>query len=355
VTARLLVATLDGAGNLQPILALVDALVRQRYDVHVIAHDVQQEQIESAGGVFIRYETAPQFDQSVRGYLGADPAERTRQFIRNSSDDALAVAEGMKPNLVLVDCMLPRTLRVLGRKGYKTVALVHGIYSFWIGFNGGGFRAPIDDSMLALGFSYAAFDQGAPFPANFVFVGPARPEGGAPAWRRRWPGKRFVVASLSTGIQSAGQLDLLQRICDALAGMDVEALVTTGRGIAPESLFVGAKTTVERRVPHDAVLPRADLLITHGGHGTVMAGLRYGVPMLCLPPIADQPVNAAKVAELGLGLAMAPTSPSADIRAAIQYLLDDHALRERSRAFAAEVAHEPGLERAIALIEALAS
>jgi UDP:flavonoid glycosyltransferase YjiC (YdhE family) len=75
--------------------------------------------------------------------------------------------------------------------------------------------------------------------------------------------------------------------------------------------------------------------------------------MLCLPPIADQPVNAAKVQELGLGLALDPSSSSADIRAAIQHLLEDHAFKERSRAFAAAVAHEPGLEKAVELIEAL--
>ena len=353
MTARLLVATLDGAGNLQPILALVDALVRQRYEVQVIAHDVQRKQIEAAGGAFLSYETAPQFDQSVRGYLGPDPGERTRLFVRAACNDALAVAETLKPDLVLVDCMLPRTLSVLGRNGYKTVALVHGMYSFWTRFNDGVFRAPIDESTLALGLSYAAFDEGASFPANFAFVGPARPDVRAPEWRRRWPGKPLVVVSLSTGIQSAGQLDLLQRICDALADMDAETLVTTGRGIAPDSLTVGENTMVERLTPHDGVLPQADLLITHGGHGTVMAGLRYGVPMLCLPPIADQPVNAAKVVELGLGLTLDPASPSADIRAAIQLLLDDHAVRDRSRAFAAEVAQGPGLEKAIALIKTL--
>jgi UDP:flavonoid glycosyltransferase YjiC (YdhE family) len=72
-------------------------------------------------------------------------------------------------------------------------------------------------------------------------------------------------------------------------------------------------------------------------------------------PLADQPLNAAKVAELGLGLALNPASSSDAIRAAIQRILDDPAFRRRARDFAEEVAREPGIETAVGLIEALAA
>ncbi len=62
--ARLLVTTWDGAGNLAPILALVDSLVRRGHVVDVLAHDVQRQRVEAAGGSFVRFDSAAQIDHS---------------------------------------------------------------------------------------------------------------------------------------------------------------------------------------------------------------------------------------------------------------------------------------------------
>jgi UDP:flavonoid glycosyltransferase YjiC (YdhE family) len=348
---RLLVATWDGAGNLPPILTLTTALATKGHVVEVLAHNVQRVAVESAGGVFIPYASAPQWDHGV---LGAVDANRFMAFDQAAGNDVLEAAQRLGPAAVLVDCMMPGALTAVKGAGWSTVALVHGLYSFFAEAWGGRLRGPIDQSDLALGLSYSAFDATATVPRNFHFVGPARPDLEAAVWTRRRPDGPFVVASLSTAYQRPDQPDLLQRVCDALAALDVEALVTTGRGIAPESLTVGPNTVVERMVPHAAVLGQADLLVTHAGHGTVMAAVRFGVPMLCLPPAGDQPFNAARVAELGLGVAMDPASSSEDIRGAVERLLKDEVVRLRSRRFAADVAQSPGVETAVGLVESLA-
>lgn len=352
-----LIAMLDGAGSLEPILGLIDALVGRGHDIHVVAHDVQRARIEASGGRFIRYETAPQWDQGVPGWLSqfGDPGALVAAFGQKSADDLISAARRLAPDAVLVDCMMPDALRAAKSQGLKTVALVHAPYSVWTVFLGGAFKGPIDEADLALGLSYCAFDVGADFPANLEFVGPARPAPGAATWTRRSPGKPLVLASLSSAIQGppALQIDLLQRICNALGGLDVEAVVTTGRGIDPVEIKVGANTTIERHIPHEAVLAQADLLVTHAGHGAVMAAVSHGVPMLCLPPGADQPLNAAKVAALGLGEVLPTTARADEIRGGVARLLADAALRARSEAFAAKVAQEPGIERGVELIEAL--
>ena len=130
-------------------------------------------------------------------------------------------------------------------------------------------------------------------------------------------------------------------------------MVTTGRGIDPATILVAANTTLERRIPHEAVLTQADLFVTDAGHGSVMAALSHGVPMLCLPPGADQPLNAAKVAELGLGEVLPTTASVEEIRRDVARLLADASLKARSARFAATVAREPGIELAVQLIEAL--
>jgi MGT family glycosyltransferase len=213
----------------------------------------------------------------------------------------------------------------------------------------------MDGADLALGFTYRAFDEGVELPANLVFVGPARPSTTAPPWRRKAPGKPLVIASLSSGLQGDPNqyIARLQRICDALAGLDVEAVVTSGRGVDPATIAAGKNTTVVNLVPHDAVLPQAALLITHGGHGTVMAGVRYAVPMLCLAPLADQPANAARVAALGLGVALDPEASADAIGEGVRQLLGDPSFKARAAAFAAETSKEAGLEKAVEMIEAL--
>jgi len=347
---RLLIATWDGGGNLPPILALTTALAERGHEVDVLGHDVQRGAIEAAAGVFVPFATAPQWDYGDPETLGA-LGTRFTAFNETSKNDLIAAARRLDPAAILVDCMMPIALSAAKAAGYRTVALVHAVYSNFAEIFDGRLRGPIDQADLALGMSYQAFDADAAVPPNFHFVGPLRPDLDAAVRRRRRRDTPFVVASLSTAYQSTEQQDLLQRVCDALAALGLEALVTTGRGIDPASLIAGADTVVERAVPHASVLGRADLLVTHAGHGTVMAGVRFGVPMLCLPPTNDQPFNAARVAALGLGVAMDPALPAEDIRRAAEQLLHDEAMRRRSRQFAAEVSRAPGIENAVELIE----
>jgi MGT family glycosyltransferase len=184
-----------------------------------------------------------------------------------------------------------------------------------------------------------------------LHVGPCRSghEGGEP-WRRRAPGLPLVLVGLSTSNQQ--QAGLLQRLCDALATLDVEAVVTTGAAIDPDELRAGANTSVVRFVAHDLILPATDLLITHAGHGTVMAGATYGVPMLCVPMGRDQPLIADRVARLGLGSIARADAGVAEIQAAVSAMLADTALTERARAFARSVAGHPGLGDAVRRVEA---
>jgi UDP:flavonoid glycosyltransferase YjiC (YdhE family) len=349
---RLLIATWDGGGNLPPILALTTALAARGHEINVLGHDVQRSSIEAAAGVFVPFATAPQWDYGDPATLGA-LGGRFAGFDQTAKDDLIETAARLEPAAVLVDCMMPVSLSAAKPAGHRTVALVHAVYGNFAAIFGGRLRGPIDEADLALGMSYQAFDPETAVPPNFHFVGPLRLDLEAPAWKRRRPDGPLVLASLSTAYQSAQQQDLLQRVCDALAALDVEALVTTGRGVAPDSLIAGVNTAVERMVPHASVLGYADLLVTHAGHGTVMAGVRFGVPMLCLPPTNDQPFNAARVAALGLGLALDPASPSEDIRGAAEQLLHDDATKRRSRQFAAEVSRSPGIESAVELVESL--
>lgn len=54
-------------------------------------------------------------------------------------------------------------------------------------------------------------------------------------------------------------------------------------------------------VPQLEVLENTDIFITHGGMNSITESLYYGVPMIVIPFMTDQPLNAKRIEELHLG------------------------------------------------------
>ena len=53
-------------------------------------------------------------------------------------------------------------------------------------------------------------------------------------------------------------------------------------------------------------MPRCDLVITHGGHGTLARALVSGCPVVVVPAGGDMAENAARVDWAGVGVRLAP-------------------------------------------------
>src|SRR5262249_19170931 len=100
-------------------------------------------------------------------------------------------------------------------------------------------------------------------------------------------------------------------------------------------------------------LPHTRLVVTHAGHGTVMAAVTAGVPILCTPMGRDQHAVSGCVAQRGLGVVVPATATRAELRSAIAAALGDQALHARATAFAAGIDLDSGLRRAIEVLEEL--
>ena len=169
----------------------------------------------------------------------------------------------------------------------------------------------------------------APGPAGRLRRGSrSRRTSGTPvAWTPPWPhdGRPAVLLSLSTTYMQ--QEDLLQRLVDALGQVDCHALVTTGPGLRSRPLTrVPSNVHVVESAPHGAVLPHVDLVITHGGHGTVIRALAGGVPVMVVPISRDQPDNAARVVHHGVGIKVSKRSSPEKFAGAVRRALADDAL-----------------------------
>jgi MGT family glycosyltransferase len=192
-----------------------------------------------------------------------------------------------------------------------------------------------------------------PPPSNVRYVGPVLDDPDwAGAWRSPWPEsdrRPLVVASLSSTFQN--QRGLLQRIVTALGMLEVRGLVTLGPAMAGERFDVPANVAVAASAPHAQVLPHADAVVTHAGHGTVMRALVHGVPLLCLPMGRDQDDNAARVVARGAGLRLRPSAKPPRIAAAVRRLLDEPEFRANATRLGRIIADDAAADRAVAELE----
>jgi UDP:flavonoid glycosyltransferase YjiC (YdhE family) len=105
-------------------------------------------------------------------------------------------------------------------------------------------------------------------------------------------------------------------------------------------------------LPYSQSMPAADLVISHGGHGTVVRALSYGVPVLCCPAVGDMAENGARVSWSGTGLSLPRRllSPGA-VRLAVRRILSDAGYRRRAREIQAWSEAHDGAARAANLVE----
>ena len=182
----------------------------------------------------------------------------------------------------------------------------------------------------------------ATLPAHVRYAGPqiTDPDWAA-AWTSPWPQsdrRPLVLVGFSTTFQN--HLGVLQRVMDAASELPLRLLVTTGPAISPSELAAPANAVVVESAPHTAVMPLAALVVTHGGHGTVMKALVNRLPMLLIPHGRDQDDNAVRVTERGAGLALPNTATTVEIGAALRRLLDEQSFREAARKLGDAVALE---------------
>lgn len=178
----------------------------------------------------------------------------------------------------------------------------------------------------------------------------------ADPWRSPWPRddtRPLVLAGFSTSFQN--HAGVLQRVIDAAASLPVRLLVTLGGAIRPDEVRPATNSAVVTSAPHSAVLPGTRLVITHGGHGTVMAALMHRLPMLVIPHGRDQGDNAVRITERGAGLALPASASAEEIRAALARLLDEPAFRSAAHRLGDAVAAEADRATLVRDLEALAA
>jgi zeaxanthin glucosyltransferase len=188
-------------------------------------------------------------------------------------------------------------------------------------------------------------------PAHFHYTGPwhepSRDSESAPFPWEKLNGRPLVYATLGTMLNRP---EILRAILDGCAELPIQVVLSLGRKDAACDLPAPANAIVAPFVPQLALLGRASLMIT-AGTNSVLEGLCYGVPMLCIPVANDQAGVARRVERLGAGESLKPGQANATrIRALVEKLLAGK-YREAAQKCREQLKNNQGLVRAADIVE----
>jgi MGT family glycosyltransferase len=357
VDRHLAVVSLPAHGHVTPTLPVVAELVRRGWRVSYATAERFRAEVEKTGATLV-----PTAGRPPQGPAPGRPAPAAiAGFLERITADARESIPGLQehfradpPRVVCFDAMSV-TGRVLATtSGAVDVALVPSLASSersspfgragtpppeilgavrqmkeLLGVYGLGDRlrpGMLPPASLNIVFLPPEFQPGADtFDDRFRFVGPSPSaredeEGWSP------PKEQVLLVSLGTAFND--RVEFYRACLEAFDGAGPVAMAVGERvrldGLGP----VPANVDVRRWFPQPAVLRHARAFVSHAGMGSTMEALYYGVPLVCVPQMVEQEVNADRVAELGLGVRLDPDGmTAADLRAAVDAVTGDVRMR----------------------------
>jgi UDP:flavonoid glycosyltransferase YjiC (YdhE family) len=376
--ASFLFLTWSGAGNQPPAIALGHALRARGHGVTFAGYDVQRTFFTERGFNFVLLGRASAaWREEILEHRFAVKLRSAWASMEHLTD--LPELLSRKPyHALVVDCLMFGALAAAEMSGLPTVTFIHSAPGALMP-PGGQFESRIlhavNDVRSQAGVDVVThlWEAWGRFPAfsnsvreldplglqaqSFEYFGPMTEPSTPSGWA--WPGaddiRPLILVSFSTG-REWDQRSRVARTLDAIAGRNCRVLVTAG-SVEIDATQVPDNAVVVQRLAHDEVLPLTALTITHAGHGTLTAALKYGVPLLCLPnKAADQPLLAAQVHSLGCGLSLdGDDATPHEIGEAIDRLLREPAFAAKARSLAGTISTSPGVSAAVARLEELAT
>jgi UDP:flavonoid glycosyltransferase YjiC (YdhE family) len=176
-----------------------------------------------------------------------------------------------------------------------------------------------------------------------------------PEWAITEPERPRVCLTLGSVMPALGGVARVRELLSWLGALDVEVVLALGDVDHSDLGELPANVRAVGWMPLNALLPHCAAIVHHGGAGTCLTAMVCGVPQVVLPRFADQPENAAIVADRGLGIALPPAQATPDaIRAALDRVLTEPEFRKASAEVSAEIAEQPGPAVLVSRLETLA-
>jgi len=382
---RVLLGAFGDPGHAFPVLALGAELVARGHDVGVETWERWREPAEAAGMTFAaapEYQVFPTREVPLKPYeAAARAALTTREFVASFAPD-VAVSDILTAAPVLacelegvpvatlvphvfpylppgfppfsIGARLPRTRagRALWTRTDRLVAV--GLEQGRVEYNACRARLglpPLDyphtglSRGLTMVGTFPQLEYPRVWPSWTQVVGPMLWEPGGPLVEPPPGSGPVVLVATSTSQDPSGSL--LAAVLDGLADEPVRVIA-----IASDPREAPANAVLVPWMSYAETMPHCDLVVCHGGHGTVARALASGVPVLICPAAGDMAETAARVDWAGVGVRLAPRfGTSWGVRLAVRRALRSRALRDRAGELAGWAAAHPGPAEAATQLE----
>jgi MGT family glycosyltransferase len=371
----------DAAGAVPVELRLVKALLAHGHEVAVLGPASIEALVLAAGAAFLIEPSMTPYDSIV------EPPEDEMIWLHEHVWFGPAVAQArrvteaigsLRPDVVVSDDTIWGAMVAAEASGLPSAALHSTLYgrirdhapddrvrAFWeagleplnearhehgLGPLDSVFEqeAQLDKLLILTAKEFADPDE--VLPGNAVFIGP--PLDAAARLAEVDSSEPLVLMSLSTS--NMKQAGVMQRMIDAVGRLPVRGVATLGPALAGMQFEVPPNVTVFDEKPHSELLPGAGAVVTHAGHGTVMAALAHGVPLVCMPMGRDQPGVTRRVVACGAGVEADAEADPDQIADAVRTVLADPSYRESAMRLAEAIDATVTAQSGVRELEALA-
>ncbi|MFI6106344.1 macrolide family glycosyltransferase [Streptomyces sp. NPDC051310] len=375
--AHIAVFNVPMAGHVMPTLGVVRELVQRGHRVRYAVTPGFEGQVRAAGAEPVLYEAPPQGEAPEDMVLGVTQVLGVNLGALPRLEEAFS---GDRPDVVLHDVYAWTGPLLAARWGVPAVQLApthipyEGLVQEFFG---------LADISAIPGFpqlAEALADFGVPGGVHTLTLAPPRciafltksfqrraetvkagqahwvgPVIGDRSFQGSWhaPAGAGTVVYVSLGSQFNRRPEFYRTCVEALAGSGRHVVLSVGEQVAEAGLGpVPEGVEVHAAVPQMDVLSAASVFVTHGGMGSVMEALSLGVPMVVVPQMAEQRVNAEQVERLGLGVHLPRERATAEaLRQAVLAVGSDERMAAAVAGMRQEVRAAGGAEAAAQVVE----
>ena len=161
------------------------------------------------------------------------------------------------------------------------------------------------------------------------------------------PGKLIYF---SLGSLSSVNVELMGKLINYLADSPHRFIVS--KGMLGDEYDLPLNCWGANFVPQTAVLKVVDLAIIHGGNNSLCEAFYYGKPVIVMPIFADQPDNAQRADEKGLGVRINPFKcTKEELLGAIEKIANDNELHKKMKLISERCQKESKSNKIVELVE----
>lgn len=340
--AKVLMFNFPGEGHINPTIALVEELIKRGEEVIYYCVEEYRSKIENTGALFRPYENfIPQIDMVKRMNGQINPQELLLHMVKSMDKIIGIILEEVKEeeydyviydNNFAVGWIIAEVLQIPKISSCTTFAITkkiasalmkdheeenkksplyqkvmrifkkwEDIYGITLNEKQNLMTCPGDITIVYTSKLYQPNVE--EFDDSYIFVGPsiAQRKDVDSFSLEQEQGNKLIFISMGTVFNQ--QPDFYHTCFEAFRNSSVTVILAVGKqNDISQSNNIPSNFKLYNYVPQLDILQHTDLFITHGGMNSSSESLYFGVPMLVIPVMGDQPIIAQRIEELEAGV-----------------------------------------------------